>query len=489
MKHIHPVSASTVSVSPVPRSLFFRLGASLAALAALVWAPLLHAVPGALDDPGVGDIETARHSFDGIVNANSVFVRSGPTDSAYTTMQLHKGDRVTVVGVKLDWLKIAPPEGSFCYVGKLFVDRHGDGTLGRINKDKVNIRAGSQLNSMTYAILSEAAEGTEVTILGEHDEYYRIKPLPDAYLYVNKQYVDPDLSSREVKTTPPETHDPVAVTPPPSQPDATQPPAPVNPPTADGHAAPDTVAQGAVPMVNPPTTNPSTTQPASIPATPDTVATTPATQPAPADTAGSAEALFAKTEADFTSASSQPLEQQTVAPILASYQVLAASDKLPDSLRRVAESRVATLKARADAAEQLAEVHKQQEEMRHKQLALQAESKELEERLAKSGVSIYTAVGELHPSSLQIGTQAMYRLTDPATGRTVCYIRTNDSKFVNFMGQFVGVKGDLGNDPQLNLKVLTPTDVEAVDANKVNNGVSAQLIPPSLLPKAQASDQ
>ena len=48
-------------------------------------------------------------------------------------MQLNKGDKVTVVGHKFDWLKIAPPQGSFSYVAKIYVDRDGAASTGKIN--------------------------------------------------------------------------------------------------------------------------------------------------------------------------------------------------------------------------------------------------------------------------------------------------------------------------------------------------------------------
>ncbi len=110
----------------------------------------------------------------------------------------------------------------------------------------------------------------------------------------------------------------------------------------------------------------------------------------------------------------------------------------------------------------------------------------MNERLKTEDVEIYTAVGTLQPSSLQLGGTLLYRLTDPATGRTVIYLRTDDSKVAGLMGQFVGVKGDASTDPQLALKVVEPSAIEPVDPAKVNTTVAAEFIPPSLLAR-QAS--
>ena len=72
------------------------------------------------------EVPNAKFSFIGQVNGSAVNIRSGPADSYYPTMKLNKGDKVVVYGYKFDWLKIAPPEGSFSYVAKQFVDKQGD---------------------------------------------------------------------------------------------------------------------------------------------------------------------------------------------------------------------------------------------------------------------------------------------------------------------------------------------------------------------------
>jgi len=86
------------------------------------------------------DVQNSKFQFEGEVNSPAVYVRSGPGEGYYATMKLDKGTSVTVVGIKFDWLKIVPPDGSFCYVAKAFVDKRGDGNVGRVNKPEVNVR-------------------------------------------------------------------------------------------------------------------------------------------------------------------------------------------------------------------------------------------------------------------------------------------------------------------------------------------------------------
>ena len=205
--------------------------------------------------------------------------------------------------------------------------------------------------------------------------------------------------------------------------------------------------------------------------------------------AAQTEQLFDKTENEFAATSTKPIEQQPIAELTQAYEQLVKSDTLAPTLHRVVESRLATLKIKADVARQLIEAHAAQATIKMRQVALQAERQELEERIAATGVATYTAVGTLQPSSLQIGSQTLYRLTDPANGRTVLYLRSADGKYVGYLGKFIGVKGDIANETGLSLRVITPTDVAVVDPAKVNKTVASQIIPPSMLTVEAATDQ
>jgi hypothetical protein len=118
--------------------------------------------------------------------------------------------------------------------------------------------------------------------------------------------------------------------------------------------------------------------------------------------------------------------------------------------------------------------------MAEQRQALVAERQEIEDRIKKNDIQVYAAVGTLRPSSLQIGQGVLYRLTDPASGRTVCYLRSNDSKYGQYLNQFIGIRGNITSDPQLKSMVENPVDVQLVDATKVNQSIAAQIVPPSL---------
>jgi hypothetical protein len=410
-------------------------------------------------DEAAPQVDNSKVSFEGVVNSNAVYVRSGPGENYYATIKLDKGAKVTVVGLKFDWLKIIPPQGSFSYIAKAYVEKRGDGSVGRVTKPDLNIRAGSSLNALKTTVQTKLDQETDVKILGEQDEYFKIQPPAGAYLYINKQFVDP------VKALPPVAAktgaDPIASAPMVT----TTPEAP-----AKGTVAANTAAT-TQPVANAPTTQGSNGQ---------AVAAAPSTQPAPP----SAEAQFDTTEAAFLDATNLSLQQQPIDELLSKYEGLTKEPSLPASMRRIAEMRIATLKLRADARDQYAQALKMQQDAKAKQTALKAEQTELTQRVKEQDVTIYTALGTLRPSSLQLAGTTLYRLTDPGTGRTLLYIRSNDAKYAGLLNQFIGVRGDIVEDAAMSLKTIDPTLAEAVDVSKVNSTVTAQVIPPTLLPKA-----
>ena len=396
------------------------------------------------------NLENAKHQFLGSVNANSVMVRSGPSSNDYPTLRLEKGAQVTVAGMKFDWLKIAPPDGSFSYVSKLYVERFGDGSVGKVTKDNLNVWCGSSLTTVKSALQCRLAKGTDVKILGEADVYYKIASPAEAFVWVHQNLVTP------IKSLTPANPPPVASN---------------NPPSDGGGLA-----------GRPPTTGP-TTEPTHVAAAP-TTAPAPTVDPA---AVAAAETEFDKVEASYRDNDSKAIEDQAIADLLASYDKLIGNTALPSSMRQIGESRVASLKVRAEAQVKLLELRKQREDAQAKLKPLKAEGGELAQKIQDIEASSFVAVGTLAASSLQLSGPPLLRLTDPANGRTVVYVRSSDAKLPGFIGKFAGVKGEVVSDDRLRIKIINVTDIAAVDPAKVGNGVNATMVPPSLLIKpAQA---
>jgi SH3-like domain-containing protein len=377
-------------------------------------------------------VENSNFQFAGLINGNSVKIRSGPNENYYITASLDKGAPVTVVGIKFDWLKIIPPEGSYSLISKTFVSRDGQANTGTVVGDNVRVRAGSSVTTLKATVQCMLKRGAQLTILGEVDEYYQIKPPADAYLYVHQKFVDP---AKQINAKP---------------------------------------LANANPPVNNDATAPPSTQPIAVVTAPD--------DSAEERQAAKAEAEFDRIEAALKVSLEKPLDQQPLADLLAGYESLLKSNSLSVPMRRISEIRLIGLRGKAQAQQELLAMRKQQQESTQKIETIQAERKAIEDKMA-GGVTIYTAVGTFQASTLQFGKGTLYRLTDPATGRSLCYVRTDDSKVNTFLEKFVGVRGELGNDPQISLQIVSAIEIATIDPAKVNKGISAQISPPSLLTK------
>jgi len=402
-------------------------------------------------------VDNAKFQFTGQINAPAVPVYSGPSNNYYITSKLDKGAPVTVVGIKFDWLKIVPPEGSFSVIAKNLVTKEADGKTGRINGDNVNVRAGSSLVPVKITVQCKLQKGDVVEIKDEDDAYYHIKPPPEAYLYVQQKFVDPvkQINAPQVaeNTKAPERLDP---------------PAPKKIETAkadekveliDGNASAN---RNVIELKPAPTTQPLAAVPVAV------------------------EAEFDRLEAQFAGLAGKPLDAAPIPELLAGYEGLLKNDHLPASMRRVAQAKAAALRIKAQARTELLALRKADDETSAKLAALAAEREQLKQKLA-DGVIAYTAVGLLQPSTLQNGSQTLYRLVDPANGRTLCYVRSNNARFGTFLEKFVGIKGELVSESTLTVKALIATDVAAVDPADISRKISAQIIPPSILAPRNAA--
>src|SRR4051794_649725 len=254
---------------------------------------------GASDATAAPDVPNAPFNFVGEVTGGNVYVRSGPSDSYYPTAKLSKGTRITVRGTKFNYLKIEPPQGSFSYVGKAYVERRGDGGVGRVTT-AANVRTGSELNPMKTTVQTKLDAGTDVKIVGEQEEYYKIEPPPGAYLYVQKDFVAP---VERIHTE----GDAVATN---AQPQQGQPrTAEHTAPAPDSTGATGAIAEAATRGQGEPSA-------ADAPTTGQSIAngspTAPPSASQPAAGTATADARFEKIEGDFEAANQRPVIDQPV---------------------------------------------------------------------------------------------------------------------------------------------------------------------------------
>src|SRR5450432_2710295 len=131
------------------------------------------------EDSAAPDVENSKFQIAGTVNSTA-YVRSGASENDYPTMKLDKGADVTVVGERFNWLKIQPPPGSFCYVAKAYVNRAGNGSIGIVTST-LYVRVGSDVNPLKTKVATKLEPNERVEIIGEQDEYFKIKPPAGVY--------------------------------------------------------------------------------------------------------------------------------------------------------------------------------------------------------------------------------------------------------------------------------------------------------------------
>lgn len=401
-------------------------------------------------DQAIVEVPNAGTTVLGEVNASSVNVRSGPAESYYPTMMLNKGDRVTAVGHRFEWLKIVPPKGSFSYIAKIYVDRDGQGNTGKVNRDDVLVRAGSTLNALKAQPQLKMNKGSAVEIIGEAEEYYKITPPEGAYLYIAKKYVDPtDGKAAEAATPVPAS--------------TTQPSVAVQ----QEQPAQATITQQ--------------------PAVEEPVVKAPEVKSSDA-LAEEAEAEFRRLEARFNQMMDQPVEEQPVVELLGGYRELKGNERLSSTARRMADFRVRYLEVAQKQQEELKSAKQAESDFTARQAELDREREAIERRVRETSVAVYTAVGQLQTSSVQRDGQPLLRLVDPADGRTLVYLNVTDAAQRSMVGQFVGVRGEVAQDDRLALKVIEPSELNTVEQAKVMRGVTARIYPPSIVRKAKSEE-
>lgn len=398
----------------------------------------------------VPNVQNSKYQFEGTVNADSVLVRAGPSDNYYPVARLSRGTTVTVVGISFDWLKIQPPEGSFSYIAKAYVNKTADGR-GTVTRSGVNVRAGSTISPMKSAVQTKLAEGETVDILGEQDEYYKIKPPTGAYFYVNKQFIAPGRLLGENPT-------PTATT----------------MPTETAQTAPNpTNPEGVTPIETAPEQT-STQTPRHTATTQFVIQTS------------DAENTFAELEDKLRTMRGQPLDKQPISDLLTGYTSLSADPQLPATLKRLAKTRIDYLNDRLAAQKDLVAAQEQDARLEAHEKTMHGEQQQLEQRLATQQMHSFAAVGTLESSSVQEGGQSLFRLVDPDTQRTLVYVRPSDTSLAGSLGQLVGVHGQVAEDPSLGLRIISPTGVETLNSDDMSK-VTADIMPSSMIAATQPS--
>ena len=123
--------------------------------------------------------------FTGVVVEDDVTVRAGAGRAYYKVGELAKGTSVRVEEVIFGWNRIAAPDGVFSYISKAFVDARGDGQVGVVNSNRIEVTAANvQGPGQSYRGQVVLNKGDKVRIVGESGSFYRIRPPSNAFVFL-----------------------------------------------------------------------------------------------------------------------------------------------------------------------------------------------------------------------------------------------------------------------------------------------------------------
>ncbi len=126
---------------------------------------------------------------------DNINLRSGPGTNYYLCGKLNKADVVKVVQQKYGWSCVVPPEGTFSWISKQYIEVDPTNpSVGIVSGDNVRVRAGSADNNPLHSdqVQGMFDKGDRVRLMGEEQsDYYKIYPPSFAYLWVSTQYTKP----------------------------------------------------------------------------------------------------------------------------------------------------------------------------------------------------------------------------------------------------------------------------------------------------------
>ncbi len=171
----------------------FSILAVIALFAALL--PAGFAAAPAAPAAVAADANALSFPYQALITADNVNVRCGPGTNYYRCGQLSKGDVVTIVARKLLWSRIIPTKKSFSWISKQYIKiNETNPDIGEVTGDNVRVWAGSdEVRAIDSAIpQTSLMTGDKVRLLGEEsDDYYKIAPPDNAYLYILTEYTIP----------------------------------------------------------------------------------------------------------------------------------------------------------------------------------------------------------------------------------------------------------------------------------------------------------
>lgn len=129
--------------------------------------------------------ESSLFPFWGMVNADSVNMRSDSTVNSSIICNINRGEQVEVIQELYDWYKIRLPKTAPSFIKKNLVILI-DNKTGKVLKNRVNIR---MKPSETAAVIGKANKDEIVNILDDVGQWYKIEPLNNSFGWIHKKFI------------------------------------------------------------------------------------------------------------------------------------------------------------------------------------------------------------------------------------------------------------------------------------------------------------
>lgn len=145
--------------------------------------------------------------YKAFINADEVYVRSGPGQSYYPTDKLRQGQEVDVYRHDPGgWYAVRPPEDSFTWISARYL-KPGVDNLAVVTDDRVAARVGSKFSKIRDIIQVRLHKGEVVEVLekvetgpeGDRKVWYKIAPPSGEFRWIAGKYVDADYQKAGVR--------------------------------------------------------------------------------------------------------------------------------------------------------------------------------------------------------------------------------------------------------------------------------------------------
>lgn len=125
------------------------------------------------------------YPFVGETIGDNVHVRAGQSENFESLGMLPDNQEILVIEKKYSWYKIQLPQNFNLYLSEDFVLVHDSG-LGEVLGDRINVRARPSLSA---TVVTQVSKEDTVTVDQVEDGWCHIRPVDDAYGWINEEYI------------------------------------------------------------------------------------------------------------------------------------------------------------------------------------------------------------------------------------------------------------------------------------------------------------